>query len=192
MKNIKKYFTIGKMSPRYFTIGKMSPRIVLSVRKQAEIQRMTWLTWTADRKELIPDMREYSIAVIEGDGIGPEIVREAVSVLEAAGRKYGFHLNLTPVLLGGASIDRYGVPLTGGASIDRYGVPLTQETIEIAKKSDAVLMGSIGGDAKTSPWYRLEPSKRPEAGLLGIRKALGLFANEGSLPAEGGGCRQRL
>ena len=70
-------------------------------------------------------MREYSIAVIEGDGIGPEIVREAVSVLEAAGRKYGFHLNLTPVLL-------------GGASIDRYGVPLTQETIEIAKKSDAV------------------------------------------------------
>ena len=142
----------------------MSPRIVLSVRKKAEIQRMTWLTWTADRKELIPDMREYSIAVIEGDGIGPEIVREAVSVLEAAGRKYGFHLNLTPVLL-------------GGASIDRYGVPLTQETIEIAKKSDAVLMGSIGGDAKTSPWYRLEPSKRPEAGLLGIRKALGLFAN---------------
>jgi len=154
LKNIKKYFTIGKMSPR----------IVLSVRKKAEIQRMTWLTWTADRKELIPDMREYSIAVIEGDGIGPEIVREAVSVLEAAGRKYGFHLNLTPVLL-------------GGASIDRYGVPLTQETIEIAKKSDAVLMGSIGGDAKTSPWYRLEPSKRPEAGLLGIRKALGLFAN---------------
>ena len=135
----------------------MSPRIAFFVRRKDEIQRVTL---TIDRKELIPDMREYSIAVIEGDGIGPEIVREAVAVLEAAGKKYGFHLNLTPVLL-------------GGASIDRYGVPLTQETIEIAKKSDAVLMGSIGGDAKTSPWYRLEPSRRPEAGLLGIRKALG-------------------
>ena len=56
-------------------------------------------------------------------------------------------------------------------------MPLTEETIEQAKKCDAVLMGSIGGDAKTSPWYQLEPSRRPEAGLLGIRKALNLFAN---------------
>ena len=58
-----------------------------------------------------------------------------------------------------------------------HGVPLTDEAIATAKASDAVLMGSIGGDAKTSPWYKLEPSKRPEAGLLAIRKALNLFAN---------------
>ena len=63
------------------------------------------------------------------------------------------------------------------ASIDAHGVPLTEEAIAQAKASDAVLMGSIGGDAKTSPWYKLEPSKRPEAGLLAIRKALNLFAN---------------
>lgn len=67
--------------------------------------------------------------------------------------------------------------LLGGASIDVHGVPLTDEAVETAKASDAVLMGSIGGDAKTSPWYQLEPSKRPEAGLLAIRKALNLFAN---------------
>ena len=67
--------------------------------------------------------------------------------------------------------------LLGGASIDVHGVPLTEEAIATAKASDAVLMGSIGGDAKTSPWYKLEPSKRPEAGLLAIRKALNLFAN---------------
>ena len=67
--------------------------------------------------------------------------------------------------------------LMGGASIDVHGVPLTDETIAEAKACDAVLMGSIGGDAKTSPWYKLEPSKRPEAGLLKIRKALNLFAN---------------
>lgn len=108
--------------------------------------------------------RQYRIAVIRGDGIGPEIVNEAMKVLDAAGRKFSFRPEYTQILL-------------GGASIDAYGVPLTQETIDIARQSDAVLMGSIGGDAKTSPWYRLEPSKRPEAGLLGIRKALGLFAN---------------
>ena len=65
----------------------------------------------------------------------------------------------------------------GGASIDVHGIPLTDETVAIAKSCDAVLMGSIGGDAKTSPWYKLEPSKRPEAGLLKIRKELNLFAN---------------
>lgn len=71
----------------------------------------------------------------------------------------------------------YTEVLLGGASIDAHGVPLTEEAIAQAKASDAVLMGSIGGDAKTSPWYKLEPSKRPEAGLLAIRKALNLFAN---------------
>ena len=70
-----------------------------------------------------------------------------------------------------------GICFWGGASIDANGVPLTEGTIREAKACDAVLMGSIGGDANTSPWYKLEPSKRPEAGLLGIRKALNLFAN---------------
>ena len=104
------------------------------------------------------------IGVISGDGIGPEIVREAREVLEKVAKVYGHTFEYTELLL-------------GGASIDVYGIPLTEETIEKAKACDAVLMGSIGGDAKTSPWYQLEPSKRPEAGLLGIRKALNLFAN---------------
>ena len=107
---------------------------------------------------------ECKIAVISGDGIGPEIVREAKKVLDVVAEKYGHTFNYTEVLM-------------GGASIDVHGIPLTDEAIETAKASDAVLMGSIGGDAKTSPWYKLEPSKRPEAGLLKIRKALNLFAN---------------
>lgn len=105
-----------------------------------------------------------SIGVISGDGIGPEIVREARKVLNAVAAKYGHDFEYTDLLL-------------GGASIDAHGEPLTEETIKKAKACDAVLMGSIGGDPKTSPWYQLEPSKRPEAGLLGIRKALNLFAN---------------
>ena len=72
---------------------------------------------------------------------------------------------------------QYEEALIGGASIDTYGVPLTDETIAAANSADAVLMGSVGGDAATSPWYQLEPSKRPEAGLLKIRKELNLFAN---------------
>ena len=107
---------------------------------------------------------EYKIALIPGDGIGPEIVREARKVLDAVCSKYGHKFIYSEVLL-------------GGASIDVHGVPLTEEAVETAKASDAVLMGSIGGDAKTSPWYKLEPSRRPEAGLLAIRKALNLFAN---------------
>lgn len=106
----------------------------------------------------------FKIGLIHGDGIGPEIVNEAKKVLEAVSSKYGHAFTYENLLL-------------GGASIDAAGVPLTDETIERAKSCDAVLMGSIGGDAKTSPWYQLEPSKRPEAGLLGIRKALNLFAN---------------
>ena len=107
---------------------------------------------------------DYKIALIPGDGIGPEIVREAKKVLDKVCEKYGHSFSYSEVLL-------------GGASIDVHGVPLTDEAIATAKSSDAVLMGSIGGDAKTSPWYKLEPSKRPEAGLLAIRKALNLFAN---------------
>ena len=107
---------------------------------------------------------EYKIALIPGDGIGPEIVAEAKKVLDRVCEKYSHKFSYTEVLL-------------GGASIDAHGVPLTEEAIAQAKASDAVLMGSIGGDAKTSPWYKLEPSKRPAAGLLAIRKALNLFAN---------------
>lgn len=105
-----------------------------------------------------------NIGVIKGDGIGPEIVTEAMKVLDKVADVYGHTCNYTQLLM-------------GGASIDVHGVPLTSETVAQAKASDAVLMGSIGGDAKTSPWYQLEPSKRPEAGLLKIRKELNLFAN---------------
>lgn len=107
---------------------------------------------------------DMNIGVIKGDGIGPEIVDEAMKVLDKTAEVYGHQIEYTQLLM-------------GGASIDVNGVPLTEETLEQAKKSDAVLMGSIGGDAKTSPWYRLEPSKRPEAGLLQLRKGLNLFAN---------------
>ena len=107
---------------------------------------------------------EYRVAVIPGDGIGPEIVREAQKVLDKVGEKFGHKFLYTELLL-------------GGASIDVHGIPLTDETIALAKESDSVLMGSIGGDTTTSPWYQLEPSKRPEAGLLKIRKELNLFAN---------------
>ena len=104
------------------------------------------------------------IGVIKGDGIGPEIVTEAMKVLDKTAAVYGHTIQYEQLLL-------------GGASIDVHGVPLTEDTIARAKACDAVLMGSIGGDAKTSPWYKLEPDKRPEAGLLKIRKALNLFAN---------------
>ena len=104
------------------------------------------------------------IGIIKGDGIGPEIVTEAMKVLDKVGEIYGHTYEYKQLLL-------------GGASIDVYGIPLTEETIVEAKACDAVLMGSIGGNTQTSPWYKLEPSKRPEAGLLGIRKALNLFAN---------------
>ena len=105
-----------------------------------------------------------NIGVIKGDGIGPEIVDEAMKVLDQVVKVYGHTFSYSEVLL-------------GGASIDVHGVPLTDEAIAEAKSSDAVLMGSIGGDAKTSPWYQLEPSRRPEAGLLQLRKGLNLFAN---------------
>ncbi len=104
------------------------------------------------------------IGVIKGDGIGTEIVTEAMKILDKTADKYGHTIEYTKLLM-------------GGASIDVHGVPLTDETVDAAKSCDAVLMGSIGGDAKTSPWYKLEPSKRPEAGLLKIRKELNLFAN---------------
>ena len=106
----------------------------------------------------------FNVAVIKGDGIGPEIVDQAVRVLDAAAEKSGHEFTYKQILM-------------GGASIDAYGKPLTEETLETARKSDAVLMGSIGGNTTTSPWYRLPAELRPEAGLLALRKGLGLFAN---------------
>ncbi len=107
---------------------------------------------------------KLKLAVIPGDGIGPEVVREARKALDRAAEKFGHEIEYTELLM-------------GGASIDVHGVPLTDETIEAAKAADAVLMGSIGGNAATSPWYQLPPERRPEAGLLKLRKSLGLFAN---------------
>jgi len=107
---------------------------------------------------------EYKVGVISGDGIGPEIVTEAKKVLDQIGKTYGH-------------VFRYEEILMGGCSIDATGEPLTDAAIASAKASDAVLMGSIGGNTSTSPWYQLPPEKRPEAGLLKLRKALNLFAN---------------
>ena len=107
---------------------------------------------------------ECQIGVISGDGIGPEIVTEAKKVLDQIGNKYGHKFHYTEILM-------------GGCSIDATGVPLTDEAIAAAKASDAVLMGSIGGNTSTSPWYKLAPNLRPEAGLLKLRKSLNLFAN---------------
>ena len=102
----------------------------------------------------------YSMAVIRGDGIGPEIVEEAILVLAAAGKQFGFQLAYTGVLM-------------GGCAIDATGVPLPEETVLVCKASDAVLLGAVGGPK----WETLPGHLRPEAGLLGIRAALGLFAN---------------
>ena len=107
---------------------------------------------------------EYKVGVISGDGIGPEIVTEAKKVLDKIADKYGHSFNYTDILM-------------GGCSIDATGVPLTDEAIVTALDSDAVLMGSIGGNTATSPWYKLAPELRPEAGLLKLRKSLNLFAN---------------
>lgn len=107
---------------------------------------------------------ECRIGVISGDGIGPEIVAEARKVLDKTGTVYGHTFCYEEILM-------------GGCSIDAVGEPLTDEAVAAAKASDAVLMGSIGGNTATSPWYQLPPEKRPEAGLLKLRKSLNLFAN---------------
>lgn len=106
----------------------------------------------------------YQIGVISGDGIGPEVVAEAKKVLNRVSELYGCEFVYQDILM-------------GGCSIDATGVPLTEEAIQQAKASDAVLMGSIGGNTQTSPWYQLPPELRPEAGLLKLRKSLQLFAN---------------
>ncbi len=105
-----------------------------------------------------------NIVTIPGDGIGPEIVREACKVLDQVGKVYGHTMNYTEILM-------------GGCSIDKYGVPLTDEALATAKAADAVLLGAVGGNVGNSRWYDVAPNLRPEAGLLAIRKGLNLFAN---------------
>ena len=107
---------------------------------------------------------KFNLAVIKGDGIGPEIVREAKKVLDKVGEVYGHKFNYTDILVG-----RW--------PSDAYGVPLTDEALETARNSDAVLLGAVGGDVGNSRWYDVAPELRPEAGLLKIRKGLNLFAN---------------
>ncbi len=107
---------------------------------------------------------EYNITLIPGDGIGPEIIREARKVLDKAGELYGYTFHYTEILM-------------GGASIDVHGVPLTEEALNTAKNSDSVLLGAVGGNVGNSRWYDVAPNLRPEAGLLAIRKGLNLFAN---------------
>ena len=102
----------------------------------------------------------YNIAVVAGDGIGPEVVAETVKVLNKVGEKFNHTFNYTYVL-------------AGGAAIDEKGECLPKETLEICKKSDAVLLGAVGGPK----WDTLPGDERPERALLGLRKGLGLFAN---------------
>ena len=103
---------------------------------------------------------EYKLAVIPGDGIGPDVVEQTLLVLDEVGEKFGhtFH---------------YQKVLAGGCAIDATGACLPQETIDVCKASDAVLLGAVGG----WKWDTLPGDQRPERALLGLRKALGLFAN---------------
>ncbi len=104
----------------------------------------------------------YKIAVIPGDGIGPEIVREACKVLDRVGEIYGHTFEYTKVLM-------------GGASIDVHGVPLTDEALETARESDSVLLGAVGGNVGNSRWYDVAPNLRPEAGTAGYQEGTGTF-----------------
>ena len=105
-------------------------------------------------------MRSYKIAVIPGDGIGPEVTSSAVQVLSKVSEKYGFSI----------VFEKY---LAGGCSIDEHGVPLTEETLAGCKASDAVLLGAVGGPK----WDKVDASIRPEKALLGLRAGLGLYSN---------------
>lgn len=105
-------------------------------------------------------MANFNIAVIGGDGIGPEIVGGALTVLDAVAAKFGHSFNYSHVDM-------------GGCAIDKYGVPLPEETVKTCLASDSVLLGAVGGPK----WDGVPADKRPETGLLGIRKALGLYSN---------------
>ena len=103
---------------------------------------------------------EKNITLLKGDGIGPEIVNQAVKVLDAVAEKYGHKFNYTEVDI-------------GGCSIDKFGVPITDEGMNKCKSADAVLLGAVGGPK----WDSVDPSIRPEKALLAVRHELGLFAN---------------
>lgn len=103
---------------------------------------------------------QKNIAVIRGDGIGPEIIQQAIHVMDAVAHRYGHEFNYSEVLL-------------GGAAIDATGCPLPEETLTVCKASDGVLFGAIGGPK----WDTLPGDQRPEKGLLNLRKGLGLYAN---------------
>ncbi len=103
---------------------------------------------------------KYSITLLPGDGIGPEIMAVTVQVLEAVAKQCDLELQFQEALI-------------GGSAIDATGNPLPPETLEICQKSDAVLLAAIGG----YKWDNLPREQRPETGLLGIRAGLGLFAN---------------
>ena len=103
---------------------------------------------------------EKNITLLKGDGIGPEIVNQAVKVLDAVAEKYGHKFNYTEVDI-------------GGCSIDKFGVPITEEGMAKCKSADAVLLGAVGGPK----WDNVDPSIRPEKALLAVRRELGLFAN---------------
>jgi 3-isopropylmalate dehydrogenase len=105
-------------------------------------------------------MGRFNITVLPGDGIGPEVIGEAIAVLKTVEKKFGHEFELKE-----GSI--------GGCAIDSYGEPLPEKTLELCKNSDAVLLGAVGGPK----WDTLPGNKRPEAGLLAIRAGLGLFAN---------------
>ncbi|MDD7391856.1 MAG: isocitrate/isopropylmalate family dehydrogenase, partial [Fusobacteriaceae bacterium] len=103
---------------------------------------------------------EYKIAVLKGDGIGPEIITEAIKVLDKVAEKYGHKFV-------------YQRGCLGGESIDKYGVPYSEETSRICRNSDAILLGAVGGPK----WNEIEADKRPEKGLLAIRKELAVYTN---------------
>jgi 3-isopropylmalate dehydrogenase len=104
--------------------------------------------------------KKFKVAVLPGDGIGPEIMEQGLAILNAVGEKFGHEFETTKALF-------------GGAAIDKTGQPLPPETIEICKQSDAILAGAVGGQK----WDNVEPNVRPEAGLLGLRKEFGLYVN---------------
>ncbi|MGM0432777.1 MAG: 3-isopropylmalate dehydrogenase [Spirochaetota bacterium] len=103
---------------------------------------------------------DYTIATIDGDGIGPDIVQETCRVLDAVGKRFGHTFT-------------YNKALAGGVAYDATGDPLPAETLDTCKASDAVLLGAVGGPQ----WDHLDGDKRPEKALLGLRAGLGLFAN---------------
>src|SRR3984885_2671723 len=103
---------------------------------------------------------QLNILILPGDGIGQEVTREAVKVLQHVAQKFNHELKLTEGLL-------------GGIAIHKTGTPLPQETVDLALKADATLMGAVG----LPEFDQAPPEKRPEKGLLGIRKVLGVYAN---------------